>query len=703
MRTDHLAYQQATRVALLGLLLQLGLGLAVLVYGRTAGDAALEVASQWILVGTLPWLALVLVFQQHVAERIEALELEGAAGDGDEARVAAGRLRRVHAWLVPAASLVYAGALAWLGWRDFSWFRALSIDDPNAIVPDFTVNPSAGWELALCAGGALAAFIFSRFVAGMARQASWSALRGGAGIMVGNALVLLAVATGTVFQLFSKPQALEGIAQAMGWFLWLIAAETLLNLVLNAYRPRRADETPRPAFDSKLLGLLATPDSLVRSINEAVNYQFGFDLTSSWGYQLLLRSVASLAAIGAILLLAMSCLVVVGPDEEAVRLRGESVVGEPVSGALLVKWPWPFERVESYQVGRVHPILLGPPTKDEGDVLLWADDEKATTGTDRSPYLVLASHLAASPAAIAGVAEGEAAASGFSLIDASIEVNWRIRPKCLLQFLAFCNDTRSRRSRLDMRERALQQIALREATQFLSTQSIDDVLSPRGDSLIRSLQERIQGAFDEAGSGVEVVSVLVPRLRPPNGARNAFEELSIDHQNVRKMTEEAKRTASVTMAAVVGGEELAKEAVAAIASLREIESRHGSASPEAARQRGIVEALLVGQPAQASSVITKARARRWETLMEARTNAADVLGQAPSFEAAPELYRQRRLMEVLARHLGGVRVKYLLTTDPARVSVDIEMQEAESGLNLADYLAPGGGSGDQADTAGGGG
>lgn len=699
MRTDHLAYQQATRVAILGLLLQLGMGLAVLVYGRAAGDSALEVASQWMLVGVLPWLALALTFQQHTAERLESLELDGATNvpgerRADDARVAGRRLRLLHTWFVPAVSLAYAIGFIWLGWDDFAWFRARQVDDPNAVVKEFVVNANSGWELALCAGGALAAFIFSRFVAGMARQPAWANLRGGAGIMVGNALVLLAVAAGTLFQLFSKPEVLEAIAQGIGWFLWLIAAETLLNLILNAYRPRRANETPRPAFDSKLLGLLATPDSLVRSINEAVNYQFGFDLTSSWGYQLLLRSVASLAALGAVLLLAMSCFVVVGPGEQAVRLRGDRVVGQPVSGTLLAKWPWPLEEVELFPVGKVRTILLGPPLKDEGNVLLWADDEESSTGRERSPYLVLASRVAESPR-IAGPDDTTGAVRGFALIDANIQVNWRIRSDGLLSFLGFCNDTKSRRSRLDMRERALQQLALRETTQFLSTQSIDDVLSPQGDSLTRSLQARIQAAFDRAGSGVEVVSVLVPRLQPPNGARNAFEELSIDHQNVRKMTEEAKRTAAVTMAAVVGGEALAKEAVDAIAALRTTEAQHGVGSQEAARQRAVVESILIGQPAQASTVITRARARRWEILMEARSNAADVLGQAPSWRAAPELYRQRRLMEVLAAHLAGVRVKYLLTTDPARTTVDIEMQEAESGLNLADYLArPGEGGGD---------
>ena len=50
-------------------------------------------------------------------------------------------------------------------------------------------------------------------------------------------------------------------------------------------------------------GGFAAPDSLVRSINEAVNYQFGFDLTSTWGYQLLVRSALKLVGTGLVVLL----------------------------------------------------------------------------------------------------------------------------------------------------------------------------------------------------------------------------------------------------------------------------------------------------------------------------------------------------------------------------------------------------------------
>ena len=74
MRTDHLAYQQATRVAGFGLLLQLGIGLVMLAYGFIFADTTFQIASMPILVGGVVWVSLVIVFHQHRLERLEALD-----------------------------------------------------------------------------------------------------------------------------------------------------------------------------------------------------------------------------------------------------------------------------------------------------------------------------------------------------------------------------------------------------------------------------------------------------------------------------------------------------------------------------------------------------------------------------------------------------------------------------------------------------
>jgi regulator of protease activity HflC (stomatin/prohibitin superfamily) len=695
MVRDQFVYRQATRVCGIGLGIQLLLGTFLAIFGRMAGDSAITLASFYVLIGTLPWLALVVLFHQHSLERLEALENEELEqlrasgrsvfeGGREQTDVASRRLASMHRWLMPTISAFVALALALLSYLTIDWLRRL--DDSAATATPFGVGANLGWQLALCTALALGTFIFSRFVAGMSQQAAWANLRGGAGTSVGNAIVLLAIAVGIVFEVFRKPNVLEVVAYGIAVFAALVAAEILLNLILNIYRPRRREDAPRPAFDSKLLGLAAAPDSIVRSINEAVNYQFGFDITSSWGYQLLLRSIARLTVLAVVVLLLISMVVVVQPGEQAVRLRGGRIVGDVASGALLFKWPWPVESVERFDVGQVRSIVLGPAPLKNDKVNAWVIEGEPDA--NRPGFIVLASGTGKSSGGVGNTeSDGSPVAAQFALLDADLVLSYRIRDGALLDFLGFTSDARSRRTPLDMRERALKAIALREVTQLFATLRVDEVLSPQGDSLVQRLKERIQRAFDSARSGVEVVGVQIPVLRPPAGEpAGRFEDLSIDLQNARKVVDEANRLVNTTMSTLAGSPEQARRIVAAIEVLREIERQQGRDAQPARAKRAEIEAMIVESRGQAASVISIAQARRWDMLMRARATASEVLGQAPSYRAAPALYRERAIMAVLTRALAEARVKYVLAVDPSRVDMDVQMEQPESGLNLGDYL-----------------
>src|SRR5688500_13332864 len=113
MRIDHIAYQRATRVAAMGLALQFVIGLSLLVLGLLADDTAVLHAGLWALPGIFVWLALIVVFNQHKLERLEALETDelqqqriagmGSAFDAEASHfnVAARRLALMHKWLMP--------------------------------------------------------------------------------------------------------------------------------------------------------------------------------------------------------------------------------------------------------------------------------------------------------------------------------------------------------------------------------------------------------------------------------------------------------------------------------------------------------------------------------------------------------------------------------------------------------------------------
>ncbi|MCP4833295.1 MAG: hypothetical protein GY895_00885 [Phycisphaera sp.] len=708
MRTDHLAYQQATRVAGFGLLLQGVIGLVMLVYGVIFADSTFTIASMPVLCGLIVWAALVVVFHQHRLERLEALErdelaaergMEAGIFDEGNTDVAGRRLRLMHTWLMPVASLLLAGLLVLMGWTTLSWFG--SLDSTDVQVKPFTVGPHLGWQLAITLGMALIAFIFSRFVAGMAARPAWAILRGGAGHMVGNALVLFAVSVGIAFRFFDNPAVLEGVAYGLAFYMLLVAAEIVLNFVLNLYRPRRPGEVPRPAFDSRVLSLFAAPDSIVRSINEAVNYQFGFDITSSWGYQLLLRSFAWLIVFAVVVLVGLSSMAVVGPGDQAVRLRGGRVVGDVQQGTVFFKWPWPFETVTTVQASKIREIALNGPLRAKKEVIVWDPNDES----DNPLFLVASSSL---PAEITrtvdrlvtteddivspeGPPAEQSAGIGmvtnqFALVDADVLLRYRVRQDGLVEYLGFCNDVRARRSILNMREQALREIALRVVTQTLSTLTLDDVLSPTGAALPSTLRRRVQDAFDVAGTGIEVVSVALPALRPPSQAVAMFEELSIDTQNSRKTLEEARRTADSSLAALVGNADLARRVVGQIEDLYDLENENGRDDPKAMEARLAIQSTLRDNPGIIASFVAAARSLRWQIHMDARRTASEVLGEAGAYGVAPELYRQRRIMEILKSSLAGVRAKYVLGVDPSRTDLDFEMKEPSQGLDLSEYM-----------------
>jgi regulator of protease activity HflC (stomatin/prohibitin superfamily) len=399
--------------------------------------------------------------------------------------------------------------------------------------------------------------------------------------------------------------------------------------------------------------------------------------------------------LGVAVLVLLSCIVVVPPGQQAVRLRGGAIVGDVYEGTVMLKWPWPVETAAVLDVARIRTLPLGAKPIKVGRVNVWSEDENRDP--DRYPYMVAAPTLTEQvKKGLSGREEGDARPDAtadavtqrFALVDADIVMSYRVSRDGLLDWLAFGSDARVRRTASDMRERILRDIALREVTRYLSTQPMDSVLSPRGDSLVRALRERIQQAFDSAKAGIEVVAVQVPTLRPPSGeGAGMFEEISIDMQNARKLREEADRTARASMAAIAGSPERAAELVAAIAELERVETAEGEDSPAARERRAAVERMVLDGKGAAARVIAAARARRWAIVMGAAGDSAEVLGQAPSFRAAPELYKQFRTMQVLGRALAGVRVKYVLGESVAgRTDIDVTMKQAESGLNLADYL-----------------
>ena len=711
MRIDHLAYQRATNIAGFGFLLQLVAAVVLLIFGMRAGDEATWYASFYLFTGLMVWLGLIIVFNQHKLERLEALEegelTETAAGtsifdrSGDEIRVAARRLRMMYKWVLPLISLSFALVLIFLAWI---LFRSLASPARADIPGHVFMTSSKGWLIAVSLGLSVVCFIVSRYLAGMAGQQVWQNLRAGSGVLVGSALVLLGIAAGTIARYFEESGlVIQIVAWSIPVFMCAVSAEVLLNLLLNLYRPRVSGEYPRAAFDSRVLSLLATPDSFVRSLNDAVNYQFGFDITSSWGYQLVLRSIAGLCVLGLVVLLALSTISVVDSREQGLRLRSGKLIGSGTTAVhdpgLFWKLPWPLETTRVYDVSSIRQLALTPMDATQREGFLWEDELKLAPGVTIDPFIVRRSRLqvdasgAVSTEGAGEQVEGEDSIVDVALVDMLIQLEYRIRTESdgspgLLRYLHFGTDGFGFNRKLNDRERALRALALSVVTQYMSTQTLDDVLSDHRASLSTMLQTRIQSVFDRHEVGIDLVAVDIPMVRPPGAAAAGFQDLPLAMQQRDQVVARAERNRNSLFTAVVGDPGMVDAIVSSIDAVDDARlerdrllREHGKDDPATAEASQKLldrvmetEALLVKGGGQAATIVDSAERDRWVEIMEKRSQAGRVQSQVAAYHAAPELYKQRAIMQAYVRRLSGLR-KYIVGIPPERMNVNVELRD----------------------------
>lgn len=703
MRVDHLAYQRATNIAGLGFLLQALFAAVLLVLGLSLGDTGSVIASIWALLGLVVWVGLLIVFNQHRLKHLESLEadellasggdvalFEGADGIGG---LAARRLRMLYRWVLPALSLGFAVGLGVAGWLILSYLTETRASEADAV---FEVSIHRGWLIAIDIAFGIVAFIFSRFLAGMAEFSAWRNLRSGAGIMVGNALVCLALAIAVVFRFFDIPGVIEGVAWGIPIFMFLVAFEIVLAIVLNAYRPRVAGEFPRAAFDSRTLSLLSRPDSFVRSINEAVNYQFGFDITSSWGYQLVLRSGVWLAGLSIVSLLAMSTLVVVGGREEGLRLRSGRIIpsseGDVQSSGAFWKLPWPIEYATLHDITMVRSLPVTPP---EDGVSFYDDWSKLVQLQNKAKdyqFIVRPSQLGQDESSeliddLEAADDDLVQNTGWALVRARIVLGWRVKGEddSLLRFLDFGTDSKGRRQQMTDRERILRSISIAEVTQFFGTLNLDDVLTiDRGD-LGTILEARIQKRLNTLDSGIEVVNVSLPLVSPPEDAVQSFEDLPVAVQQNLRATRNAERDKTNVLNSAVGDPIYLVpliEAVDAVDAARLALSTAADADQRAAQTHldeavAAAEVIVRKGGGAAYQIIAAAERGKLVDMLARRGQAARVRGQQSSWVAAPELFRQRSIMKLYAQYLPSMR-KYVIGVDPSKLELNVELRELAS-------------------------
>lgn len=720
MKADYLSYSRAVSVSVLGLAIQLVLGLVLLVYGVVGSDHAAVSAAGLILLGVGIWLSLTLVYDQHKRERVEAIEAESLAGvsarqasvfetEGDELRVAARRLRWMYRFLVPGVSILLSAGLLALGfWRYFPGHELVNPEKFAAARPE-----AGGWALSLGLASAAIGFIFARYVAGMAKQRVWANLRAGAGAAVGIAVVGAALATAHFVHYAGSDLLLRWMPTIIPVVMIFLGAEIVLNLLLDIYRPRKKDDQPRPAFDSRVAALLASPDRIAESLGGAINYQFGVDVSGHWAYRLVSQSVLSLVLIVAFVLWLLSSLEVVEPHQRSLVLRSGKLVGE-VGPGLHVHMPWPIEDYPNEDVRGVRRIdVMTKQAPESVGPILWTNEHKVEeffvivrptrlaggpasrgnpgpAGAGDSP-----GSSASGPGASAGSATGAAAPTANQAgVIAAVED----RALIAVEFTVFYNikspaagadapdpDGLTRWEQFaepGSRETLIRVIASREAISYFGSLTEDELLGPGRSVANAELRRRVQDRLDKLNSGVNILSAAIEGTHPERETAADFERVVSNDWNRLGMIEAARSDAERTLTQAVGSAALARDVAAELRKLNELRT---AGEPQAiVVQERKIEQMILGAGGRAASMLAKAEALRWDRHMTARGRAEAIEFQAEAYRAAPEIYRGMLYFDALAQVLRNNRI-YIT---PPKVGMTIDLKESEFTNPLIDAAKP---------------
>ncbi len=573
-------------------------------YGNTvAGLTAVIFMGIGVLVAAVSWFQLRL----EERERLEKLEFDELTKSASSAALfnpketevfPAQRSReQFERFFVPIFTvlvfLLQAGG-ALLMWR---WL--------SRTIPAPLVDP--GICLGLFAMFGLVLFILGKYSTQLARFENLRLLRPGATYLLMSAYLCGIVALVFVGVILEVPNVDIYTARALSGILLLVALETLINLILELYRPRVKGRIERPIYESRVVSVLGQPESLFTTAKETLNYQFGFDVSETWLFRLMRQWLLWLIALQVIVLLLSSCFVFIDTGEQAMLEH----FGKPVdvlSPGPHLKFPWPIDKVYRYPTQRIQTFNVGftPDTNTAASaVVLW------TVPHNNEVNFLVANRQTASSVADTN-APDKRRAPPVSLLTVSIPIQFQITN---LEEWVYNNEEP---------ETLLQHIATREVVRYLVSVDLDEIMSSGRAEAADTLRDRIQSAANSHQLGANIIFVGLQDIHPPS-------KVAPDYEKV----------------------------------IAAIQTRE--ANILAARADAIKTNELAG--AQAFKIVSEAEADRTRHEMDAQARAALFTNQIPAYEASPSVYKERAYFQTVAESIGKARKYVLLVTNSQDVLI----------------------------------
>jgi len=552
-----------------------------------------QVAAGYLTLGV--FIAVVSWFQMRLEdrERLEKLEFDEVTKTGGgstlfntqetETFPASRSREQFERFFVPGFTvllLLFQGTGAWWFWH---WLQRSPASQPLE-------QPLVA--LGLYAIFFLALFLLGKYSAGIARLENQRLLRPGANYLLLGAYLCAIVALSIVAALADFPRVDFYAAEALCTLLGLLAFENLLGLVLESYRPRIKGKVGVLLYDSRLIGLLSHPESLLTTAAHVLDYQFGFKVSETWFYRFLEKAFRWLVLAQFGILLLSTCFVFIEAGQQGLLER----FGKPVEGRALInpgfhlKYPWPMDRVYRYTNEAIQTFYIGfegGGKEEHENTVLW------TVAHYKDEFNLLVASREPAGAATTNNPTAKKIPP-VNLLSVSIPVQYQITN---LSAWAYNHQDAAA---------LLEEIGTREVVRYLVSVDLHEMMSSGRFKAGEDLRERIQAGANERELGAQILFVGLQDAHPPVKVAASYEAVIGAQQ---------KRLAS----------RLQAEAFAvhtnALASADAVKRRN-----EAAADRKRLEAGAL------------ARAALFEN-------------QLPAYRASPAVYMNRAYLQALSR--GG--------------------------------------------------
>ncbi len=644
------------------------LGLSVVFFliaffvGRWSGFAAVSGVAWIALAAVLIWFVLAIQFHQRALAEQEKLDM-GRLGVADKTdlfeaeneqaavfAVAQKRLEILEKWFLP----IFSGAIA-----IYEIVVGIVLFRGLRYAGEFSDNSPFLMAAVTMTAIAFMSFLISRYATGMSAQTQWKPLRAGGSVLLIAAVlsfihaIALALAQ---FQVYSVLRIANYIAPVL---LIILGVENAANVILDIYRPRLKGQYSRAGFDSRLLGLVNEPGGIFHSLASAIDYQFGFKVSQTWFYRLLEKAILPLALFGAVSLYLMSCVVVVGPDEQAVIERfgkARDAQGEVrlVGPGLSFKWPWPFGRVYTQSTEKIQEIFVGfVPRTDPatGEIireteLLWGKEH----------YEEEFSLVVAVDSSRENTDDG---AVPVNLINANIPIQYKI--KNLADYLYKHRDA----------QELLEAICYHELAKFAASATVEvaeegvtdseNLFGAGRDKAKQVLTDNIQAAADARQLGIEVVFLGLQGIHPPVEVAANYQEVigAVQESQARILNAHAER--NLRLATLVGSVEEADELYELAAKYEE--ARNSGDKTEADRLAGEIDNAFGQAKGEIFATLKQAQGDAYSKATLAKAIGERFQSQLKAYHAAEDIYMREQRFRALTEGLKGIR-KYVLAIDP---------------------------------------